>query len=281
MKVCSTVKSLRKSLEPLRGKFSIGFVPTMGALHAGHISLIEQAKSATDITVASIFVNPTQFNNREDLTLYPRTLEADLRKLEEAGCDYVFTPSTDEMYPQSSEVTLKLGSIANELEGKFRPGHFDGVGLVVSKLFNIVQPQKAFFGQKDLQQYFVIQKLISEFNFPVHLFMVPTKREPGGLAMSSRNERLASSDRQEACLLYQALQKAQQLLLQEHSIEQAKKEVKDLIASSGRLQLEYFEVVSTADFKPLKKVENKQSTALCIAAEIGGVRLIDNLLLIS
>ncbi|MEC7754353.1 pantoate--beta-alanine ligase [Roseivirga sp. UBA1976] len=281
MKVCSTVKSLRKSLEPLRGKFSIGFVPTMGALHAGHISLIEQAKSATDITVASIFVNPTQFNNREDLTLYPRTLEADLRKLEEAGCDYVFTPSTDEMYPQSSEVTLKLGSIANELEGKFRPGHFDGVGLVVSKLFNIVQPQKAFFGQKDLQQYFVIQKLISEFNFPVHLFMVPTKREPGGLAMSSRNERLASSDRQEACLLYQALQKAQQLLLQEHSIEQAKKEVKELIASSGRLQLEYFEVVSTADFKPLKKVENKQSTALCIAAEIGGVRLIDNLLLIS
>lgn len=281
MKVCSTVKSLRKSLEPLRGKFSIGFVPTMGALHAGHISLIEQAKSATDITVASIFVNPTQFNNREDLALYPRTLEADLRKLEEAGCDYVFTPSTDEMYPQSSEVTLKLGSIANELEGKFRPGHFDGVGLVVSKLFNIVQPQKAFFGQKDLQQYFVIQKLISEFNFPVHLFMVPTKREPGGLAMSSRNERLASSDRQEACLLYQALQKAQQLLLQEHSIEQAKKEVKELIASSGRLQLEYFEVVSTADFKPLKKVENKQSTALCIAAEIGGVRLIDNLLLIS
>ena len=253
----------------------------MGALHAGHISLIEQAKSATDITVASIFVNPTQFNNREDLALYPRTLEADLRKLEEAGCDYVFTPSTDEMYPQSSEVTLKLGSIANELEGKFRPGHFDGVGLVVSKLFNIVQPQKAFFGQKDLQQYFVIQKLISEFNFPVHLFMVPTKREPGGLAMSSRNERLASSDRQEACLLYQALQKAQQLLLQEHSIEQAKKEVKELIASSGRLQLEYFEVVSTADFKPLKKVENKQSTALCIAAEIGGVRLIDNLLLIS
>ncbi|WP_305982277.1 pantoate--beta-alanine ligase [Roseivirga thermotolerans] len=281
MKVCSTVKSLRKSLEPLRGKFSIGFVPTMGALHAGHISLIEQAKSATDITVASIFVNPTQFNNREDLTLYPRTLEADLRKLEEAGCDYVFTPSTDEMYPQSSEVTLKLGSIANELEGKFRPGHFDGVGLVVSKLFNIVQPQKAFFGQKDLQQYFVIQKLISEFNFPIHLFMVPTKREPGGLAMSSRNERLASSDRQEACLLYQALQKAQQLLLQEHSIEQAKKEVKELIASSGRLQLEYFEVVSTTDFKPLKKVENKQSTALCIAAEIGGVRLIDNLLLIS
>lgn len=281
MKVCSTVKSLRKSLEPLRGKFSIGFVPTMGALHAGHISLIEQAKSATDITVASIFVNPTQFNNREDLALYPRTLEADLRKLEEAGCDYVFTPSTDEMYPQSSEVTLKLGSIANELEGKFRPGHFDGVGLVVSKLFNIVQPQKAFFGQKDLQQYFVIQKLISEFNFPVHLFMVPTKREPGGLAMSSRNERLASSDRQEACLLYQALQKAQQLLLQEHSIEQAKKEVKELIASSGRLQLEYFEVVSTTDFKPLKKVENKQSTALCIAAEIGGVRLIDNLLLIS
>ncbi|WP_286756513.1 pantoate--beta-alanine ligase [Roseivirga sp. UBA838] len=281
MKVCSTVKSLRKSLEPLRGKFSIGFVPTMGALHAGHISLIEQAKSATDITVASIFVNPTQFNNREDLALYPRTLEADLRKLEEAGCDYVFTPSTDEMYPQSSEVTLKLGSIANELEGKFRPGHFDGVGLVVSKLFNIVQPQKAFFGQKDLQQYFVIQKLISEFNFPIHLFMVPTKREPGGLAMSSRNERLASSDRQEACLLYQALQKAQQLLLQEHSIEQAKKEVKELIASSGRLQLEYFEVVSTTDFKPLKKVENKQSTALCIAAEIGGVRLIDNLLLIS
>ncbi|GHE57015.1 pantothenate synthetase [Roseivirga thermotolerans] len=253
----------------------------MGALHAGHMSLLEQAKSATDITVASIFVNPTQFNNREDLALYPRTLEADLRKLEEAGCDYVFTPSTDEMYPQSSEVTLKLGSIANELEGKFRPGHFDGVGLVVSKLFNIVQPQKAFFGQKDLQQYFVIQKLISEFNFPIHLFMVPTKREPGGLAMSSRNERLASSDRQEACLLYQALQKAQQLLLQEHSIEQAKKEVKELIASSGRLQLEYFEVVSTADFKPLKKVENKQSTALCIAAEIGGVRLIDNLLLIS
>lgn len=281
MKVFNTIQDLRAYLSDFRNNSKIGLVPTMGALHQGHISLVNESKKQADVTVSSIFVNPTQFNNPEDLEKYPRTLEGDLEKLQAAKCDVVFAPETKEIYPTQPEISINLGPITKELEGKFRPGHFDGVGQVVSKLFHIVQPDLAFFGQKDLQQFFVIKKLVDELNFPLQLQMVPTEREDNGLAMSSRNLRLSETDKAEASLLYESLQKAQKSLFTSPVVPPVKTQVEELFERSGRLSLEYFEVVSTTDFKPLQEVKEKEKTALCIAAEIGGVRLIDNLLLIS
>lgn len=254
----------------------------MGALHEGHLSLVKMSVEAGDLPVASVFVNPTQFNNPEDLEKYPKNLDQDLKMLESAGCQAVFAPSVEEMYPFVPDLTINFGSLETELEGKFREGHFKGVGLVVSKLFNIIQPDHAYFGQKDLQQYYIIQKLIQQLSFPIQLRMAPIMREAHGLAMSSRNERLSESDRNEAALIYQSLQEAQKELLKSTSnISAVKQRIHELFKTSDRLTLEYFEVISTDDFKPLKKIKNKATTALCIAAEIGQVRLIDNLLLIS
>ncbi|NVJ48239.1 MAG: pantoate--beta-alanine ligase [Cytophagia bacterium] len=281
MKVFNTIQDLRAYLSDFRNNSKIGLVPTMGALHQGHISLVNESKKQADITVTTIFVNPTQFNNPEDLEKYPRTLKGDLEKLQAANCDVVFAPETKEVYPNKPEVSINLGAITKELEGKFRPGHFDGVGLVVSKLFHIVQPDLAFFGQKDLQQFFVIKKLVDELNFPLQLQMVPTERELNGLAMSSRNMRLSETEKEEAGLLYKSLKEAQKGLLSSPSTLTVKATIEELFKKSERLSLEYFEVVNTSDFKPLQVVTEKEKTALCIAAEIGGVRLIDNLLLIS
>lgn len=281
MKVCTTIQEIRQELSTLRHSAKIGLVPTMGALHNGHLSLIKSCKSSTDICVATIFVNPTQFNNAEDLEKYPRTAEKDAELLRSAGCDFLFMPETREIYPVKAEVEINLGPITEELEGKFRPGHFNGVSLVVSKLFNIIQPNEAFFGQKDLQQYYVIEKLIRDLNFNIKLNMVQTEREANGLAMSSRNLRLSKADREEASLIHQSLQAAKAELNNTLSINFAKQLVRELFSDSVRFTLEYFEVVDTSSFKPLEKIEDKEKVAMCIAAEIGGVRLIDNLLLIS
>lgn len=260
----------------------IGLIPTMGALHEGHLSLVKMSVKAGDLPIASVFVNPAQFNNPEDLEKYPRNLEKDLKMLESTGCEAVFAPSVEEMYPFTPDLTINFGSLETELEGKFREGHFKGVGLVVSKLFNIIQPDHAYFGQKDLQQYYIIQKLVQQLSFPIQLRMAPIMREPHGLAMSSRNERLSESDRHEAGLIYQSLLEAQKELLRGTSdISRVKHNIHELFKTSDRLVLEYFEVISIDDFKPLKKIKNQATTALCIAAEIGQVRLIDNLLLIS
>lgn len=279
MKVFKTIHQLREHLSPLRSQTKIGLVPTMGALHQGHISLVEESKKKSQLTVASIFVNPTQFNNPEDLKKYPKTLESDLAKLSEAGCDIAFVPDDSEIYPTKPEIKIDLGPITTELEGKFRPGHFNGVGLVVSKLFHIVQPNLAFFGQKDLQQFYVIKKLVTELNFPVELHMVTTQREANGLAMSSRNMRLSADEIKEASMLYKALKTSQNMLLAQSDIEEVKAQVQELFSQSERLELEYFEVIDTSSFKPLLKVKDSRKTAMCIAAEIGSVRLIDNLLL--
>ena len=279
MKVCHSIPEIRQQLGDIRNTSIIGFVPTMGALHQGHVSLVRASKENANVTVTSIFVNPTQFNKIEDLEKYPRTLERDLEQLNSAGCDFVFVPEAHEMYPGKPEIKIDLGPITGELEGKFRPGHFNGVGQVVSKLFNIIQPDIAFFGQKDLQQYYVIQKMIDELNFPVQLQMVSTQREPNGLAMSSRNMRLSEDDQEHASLLFRSLLEAKELLKTSNDIKQAKSIVRELFDNSNRLELEYFEVVQTTDFKPLNTVIEQDKTALCIAAEIGGVRLIDNLLL--
>lgn len=254
----------------------------MGALHQGHLSLVRMSVEAGDLSIASVFVNPTQFNKPEDLEKYPRNLERDLELLESAGCIAAFAPAVKEMYPTTPSLTISFGSLETELEGRFREGHFKGVGLVVSKLFNIVQPDHAYFGQKDLQQFYIIKKLVGQLSFPVQLRMAPIMRESHGLAMSSRNERLSEHDRQAASLLYQALQLAQEELNKSTaSIAGAKQKVDELFKTSDRLVLEYFEVISTDDFKPLNEIKNQATTALCIAAEIGQVRLIDNLLLIS
>ncbi len=279
MLVFEKIEDLRIRLKSIRSTQSIGLVPTMGALHDGHLSLIKEAKLISDVVVATIFVNPTQFNKPEDLENYPSNLKQDLDLLNRIGADIVFTPSQSEIYPAKPQLKMSFGAIESQLEGKFRPGHFAGVGQVVSKLFNIVQPDKAFFGQKDLQQFFVISSLVEELNFPIELKMVPTKREDSGLALSSRNQRLSRGQKEEASLLYKALSEAKELLLSGKPISHVKIRIEELFQNSSSLELEYFEVVQTDNFKPLEETEQDASVALCIAAEIGEVRLIDNILL--
>ena len=276
-----------KKIEELRAELlkyrlenkKIGLVPTMGALHYGHISLVEKAKEKCDVVAVSIFVNPTQFNNPEDLEKYPRNIERDLDLLKKAGCDIVFTPEVTEMYAGSHDLKISFGTLENSLEGKFRPGHFSGVGQIVSKLFNIFQPHSAFFGQKDLQQFFIIKKLIDQLCFPIELHMIPTKREDNGLAMSSRNERLTQEEKLEAGLIYQTLKQSAEAILEGRSIHHVIEQANELFAKNERLTLEYFEVVETENFTGISTVSDPKTTALCIAAEIGKVRLIDNLLL--
>jgi len=282
MEICRTIIEVRNILQKTReAKKSIGLVPTMGALHQGHLKLIEASKKKCDFTVASIFVNPTQFNNPEDLTKYPKTIDEDIIKLTDTGCEALFLPSDEEIYPSPPSLKIKLDNIGEQLEGKFRTGHFDGVGLVVSKLFNIIQPDQAFFGQKDIQQFYIIKALVDQLNFPIQMNMVPTMREPNGLAMSSRNMRLSTEELMEATLIIKTLNKAQERLLSGIDTITVRAEVQKLFAASDRLALEYFEIVNTDDFKPTQQLKDQEKIALCIAAEIGQVRLIDNLMLIS
>ncbi len=282
MEICRTIIEVRNILQNTReAKKPIGLVPTMGALHQGHLKLIEASKKKCDFTVASIFVNPTQFNNPEDLTKYPKTIDEDIIKLTDTGCDALFLPSDEEIYPSPPSLKIKLDNIGEQLEGKFRTGHFDGVGLVVSKLFNIIQPDQAFFGQKDIQQFYIIKALVDQLNFPIQMNMVPTMREPNGLAMSSRNMRLSTEELMEATLIIKTLNKAQERLLSGIDTITVRAEVQKLFSASDRLALEYFEIVNTDDFKPTQQLKDKEKIALCIAAEIGQVRLIDNLMLIS
>jgi pantoate--beta-alanine ligase len=262
----------------LRGN-SIGLVPTMGALHKGHISLIETSRQQNQITVCSIYVNPTQFNNADDLLKYPRTLDLDLSLLEKTGCDAVFYPNNEEMYPEKSVVKFDFGELDKVMEGKFRPGHFSGVALVVSKFFNIVTPDHAYFGQKDWQQYAVIQKLVDELKFGLTLHCVETLREPDGLAMSSRNLRLDEVQRKKAIVLYQSLLQAKEALNAGKPIEAVKKQVEEKISQQG-VRLEYFEIADSKNLNLLESVKEKKNRAiLCIAGFVGEVRLIDNIFL--
>ncbi len=278
MQVFFEIKTLQEYLQNQRklGK-SVGFVPTMGALHQGHLSLIETAKNQNDIVVCSIFVNPTQFNNPHDLAVYPRTLEADCQMLEEANCDIVFAPSATEMYPSLPTLKFDFGTLENVMEGKFRPGHFNGVGIVVSKLFNIVQPNKAYFGQKDLQQCAVINCLVKDLSFSLDLVICPTQREKDGLAMSSRNRNLSEEQRVIAPEIYQSLTAAATLLKNQSSTA-VKQFVKEYFEVIEDIELEYFEI---SDFDTLLPIEELSvgKTALCIAAFMGKTRLIDNIII--
>ncbi len=272
-----TIASLRQHLAGLRANQSIGLVPTMGALHDGHLTLIQQARQQADIVVCSIFVNPVQFNNADDLARYPRTLDADCALLETVGCDIVFAPSADEMYPETPSLTLNFGELETVMEGAFRPGHFNGVGLVVAKLFTIVQPDKAFFGQKDLQQVAVIRSLIRNLSFPVELVRSPTVRETDGLAMSSRNRNLAPDEREQATTLFAALTLAHDRLIDGQTPAQAKAAVRAFIDTKPAFRLEYIEIANADTLMPADEVLAPGQTAICLAAHLGKVRLIDNL----
>ncbi len=278
MQVFYAIKPLQEYLYNLKrlGK-TVGLVPTMGALHQGHISLIENANLQNDITVCSIFVNPTQFNNPHDLAVYPRTLEADCKMLEEANCDIVFAPSAAEMYPSLPALKFDFGTLESVMEGKFRPGHFNGVGIVVSKLFNIVQPDKAYFGQKDLQQCAVINCLVKDLSFSLELVICPTQREKDGLAMSSRNRNLSEEQRVIAPEIYKSLMSAAELLNNQSSTV-VKQFIKEYFEVIEDIDLEYFEI---SDFDTLLPIEelSKGKTALCIAAFMGKTRLIDNIII--
>ena len=272
-----TVHDLHHHLTVVRraGK-TIGFVPTMGALHAGHLALIGQAKQVCDVVVCSVFVNPTQCNNPADLARYPRTLEQDAAQLETVGTDVLFSPSAADMYPEPATLRFDFGPLETVMEGASRPGHFNGVGLVVSKLFHMVQPDKAFFGQKDLQQVAVVRCLVRDLNFPLELIRCDTVREADGLAMSSRNRLLTKAERAEAPALFQALTLAQNRLLDAATPEQAKAAVVDFLGGRPAFKLDYIEAVNADSLQPITELQPPGQTALCIAAQLGTVRLIDN-----
>lgn len=259
-------------------KKRIGLVPTMGALHQGHLKLIEEAKGLCDIVVCSIYVNPTQFTNLEDLTKYPRTLESDLNLLTEHGCDIVFCPDDNIMYNNSGKINLSFGNIEQIMEGKFRKGHFGGVALVVSKLFNIVKPDYAFFGQKDIQQFAIIKLLVDNLMFDIELICVPIVREESGLAMSSRNRRLSQDGLNKASLLYESLTLAKSKLEDGESLENVRILVSERFRD-GNVDLQYFNIVNKETLMEVENIEDSNEIALCIAGYVEGVRLIDNMLL--
>ncbi len=259
---------------------TIAFVPTMGALHNGHLSLIKAAQKKADVVVCSIYVNPTQFNNADDLKNYPRLLKEDTKKLESVGCDILFSPSDAVMYHTSSTLKFDFGDLDKILEGAFRPNHFSGVALIVCKLFHIVQPDLAFFGQKDFQQVAIIKKLVYELFFTVQIQAVPIEREEDGLAMSSRNGRLNNEERRNAVVFYNSLVHAKNLLLSGTS-RKATLEAVNTIFKDHPARLEYFDIVNDKDLNPKLENYSAPDTVLCIAGYIGNVRLIDNMYLIS
>jgi pantoate--beta-alanine ligase len=254
-----------------------GFVPTMGALHEGHAALIRRAREESGIVVVSIFVNPTQFDRPEDLARYPRTLESDIRICRDLGVDIVFAPAVSEVYPQSLECSVEVGLLADHLCGKFRPGHFRGVATVVLKLFEMVRPDRAYFGEKDAQQLAIIKRMVSDFNLPVSIVEVATVREADGLALSSRNARLDPAERLVAGSLYQALLEARRL------IERGDRDAAGIaraaaakIPASDALRLEYLEIVDPESLQPVERVDGP--VRIAGALWLGSTRLIDNLL---
>jgi|ERR1041385_1153514 pantoate--beta-alanine ligase len=276
MKIFSKIKDIKAELAELRAqKKSIGFVPTMGALHAGHTSLVEKARKENDTVVTSIFVNPTQFNNPEDLKKYPRSLEKDSEMLKSAKNDIIFNPEVEEMYPANeAEEYFNFEGLDTVMEGKFRPGHFQGVARVVAKLFRIVEPDRVYFGEKDYQQLLIIRKIFGKLFPKITIVPCPTMREKDGLAMSSRNALLDNAARAEAPLIFQALSKVKELK-NTSSIAELKKMVMDSINSSSTLRVEYFEIADENTLQPLTEI-NKNARAF-IAVQAGKVRLIDNL----
>ena len=278
MKTFTTKKSLQQYLLQTRAaNKTIGFVPTLGALHQGHLSLIEQAQQHNDEIVCSIFVNPTQFNDPKDLEKYPRTIEADINLLEQVHCDILFNPGVNEIYDDNEQWYLDIGSLEHLLEGKFRPGHYQGVTQVVYKLFDIVKPDIAFFGQKDYQQFLIISKMVELLNMPVKLIMCPIKRETDDLAMSSRNIHLTTDDRKHALILSKTLNWVKDNF-DISDIPQLKKEAELMIGHEPGVELAYFEIADGDTLHPAG--QNTKNIVALVAAKVGKTRLIDNVLLV-
>ena len=279
MQVYYKNKSLQNNLAKLKTGESIGFIPTMGALHKGHLSLINRAKKENDIIVVSIFVNPTQFDKKQDLLKYPRTLKKDLDLLESVDCDFVFIPSVQEMYDENiSASQFDFDGLDFEMEGKHRKGHFDGVGTIVKRLLSIVRPTKAYFGEKDFQQLQIIKKLVYKNNIPVKIIGCEIHREDDGLAMSSRNTRLNKDQRNKASFIYETLKKAKEKFTT-NSISEVIKWVENEFEKNLTFELEYFEIANIETLKSTKRKSKKSTYRAFIAAFAGDVRLIDNIAL--
>ncbi len=281
MKTVKSAADIRAVVEKHKQqKQTIGFVPTMGALHEGHISLIKRSLNENDISIVSIFVNPTQFNDPEDLRNYPRPLDKDLRMLEKHGCNYAFVPSDKEMYPEKDKRIFDFGQLEKTMEGQHRPGHFNGVAQIVSKLFDLIPADRVYFGLKDFQQLAIIKELVKRESRPVRIIGCPVVREPDGLAISSRNKLLSPEERKHAALISQTLYKARKLA-EVKSLDEVKEFVVSTINSDPLMQTEYFEIVNEDDLSEAKLWDNKRNKIGCIAVKTGMVRLIDNVNFIS
>ena len=274
----TTKTELVAYLSKITKEATIGFVPTMGVLHQGHLSLIEESNKKCNITICSIFVNPTQFNNASDLANYPNTRDADLEKLKQLACDIVYTPAIEDLYENEEKAkTFDFGSLATSMEGKFRPGHFIGMATIVEKLFNIIQPTIAFFGQKDLQQLQIVKALVKQMKSTIKIEGVPTIREENGLAKSSRNKLLSESAKKEASLIYNCLNYCKKN--KEKEIAELKYYIQNQFERHENFKLEYAEIVALNTMQPIEKWQSINENAICIAAYHSGVRLIDNIIL--
>jgi pantoate--beta-alanine ligase len=279
MRVCKTIVEMRAACDAARrdGK-RLGFVPTMGALHEGHLSLVRAAKAGCNVVAASIFVNPTQFGAGEDLAKYPRSFERDRELLEREGVVVLFAPSVEEMYPAGVVTWITVDGLSDKLDGRSRPGHFRGVTTVVAKLFHIVDPDAAFFGQKDAAQVAIIRRMVRDLKFPVEIVACPIVREADGLAMSSRNAYLDPQERKQALVLHRSLMRVRKLFeAGERSAEKLKAAGREEIAGEKAARLDYFEIVNPESLDPVEKVEN--GVLVAVAAFVGATRLIDNILL--
>jgi pantoate--beta-alanine ligase len=278
MEIIRTIENLQRLTSAAReaGK-SVGLVPTMGALHAGHVSLINRARKENDIVVVSVFVNPTQFNNPEDLRTYPRTEEADCEKLTAAGVDYAFIPSVEEVYPEPDTRVFDLGKVAEVMEGAMRPGHFNGVAQIVSRLFQIVNPTRAYFGEKDFQQIAVIHRMVELEGFKLEIVPCPIQREADGLALSSRNVRLTAEQRQVAPEIHRILVESVEDKKAGKTVNEVKQSVIEKLNAVKFMEVEYYEIVDALTMQPISEWLAEGQSVGCITVYCGEVRLIDNI----
>ncbi len=279
MKKSNKISDVKKFIKDSKGKkLSIGLVPTMGYLHEGHLSLVEASKKENDVTVLTIFVNPTQFAPNEDLSKYPRNMERDLKLCSEAGVDFVFAPEVSELYPESFSTYVNVEGITSELCGKSRPTHFRGVTTIMSKLFNILAPDRAYFGQKDAQQYFVIERMTADLNMDIRLEMCPIVREDDGLAISSRNIYLSPDERKQSLILSESLKLAEDLILSgQRNVDIVISEMRKNIEKMNLANIDYIEIVQTKTLQPAELING--SILVALAVKFGNTRLIDNIIL--
>ena len=277
MEVVTKIADLQKKIAEIRTNGgTVGLVPTMGALHNGHLELVKRCVAENSICVVSVFVNPTQFNDKNDLLHYPRTLDADCKLLESAGCVIAFAPEVEEMYPVEDTRVFNLGAVAEVMEGKYRPGHFNGVCQIVSKLFDAVQPDRAYFGEKDFQQLAIIREMVRQMDYKLEIVGCPIVREEDGLALSSRNKRLSARERENALNISQTLFKSRTFAAS-HTVSETQKMVEEAIEDAPGLRLEYFEIVDGNTLQKVSSWEDSLYVVGCITVFCGEVRLIDNI----